>query len=489
MCEYERGEARKFAQSVALAFSRRLAVAALLSAVAAFPAEAKKNYELAAKPSEETIPDPKDGQPMTLIISLRDQKIDIYRGTLLIATSKVSTGMRGYTTKPGVFSILEKQRHHHSNMYSGAPMPWMQRLTRSGTALHGGVVPGFPASHGCIRLPFSFAPKLFQITSIGDNVIVAEDGAEPTFFEHPNLFQPPASPMQSVFMNADPAVSLDETSESNPVTPAQSAIKAGTTAVGTAVAQLQTTAPLRILITRKTKRDRIIDLQFALETLGYLKGQNFDGTVGKPTITAIKAFQKAEGLPVTGALTDDLIKKVFQIAGKAEPPEGRLFVRQRFREVLTSPISFRDPQQPLGTHLFTAMKFAPGDTKIQWIAMSLEGNDPRVALDWIEMPGEVRQKISERLTPGTSLIIAEKSKNSAILPKGGDFLIALQEKPSTEPENPKSKSQARIKQANYKKTHVRVARANKRQRSARYYSYNYPFEVRGRGLFWRWRSR
>jgi L,D-transpeptidase-like protein len=163
---------------------------------------------------------------VTLIISLRDQKIDIYRGTLLIATSKVSTGMRGYTTKPGVFSILEKQRYHHSNMYSGAPMPWMQRLTRSGTALHGGVVPGFPASHGCIRLPFSFAPELFQITSIGDNVVVAEDGAEPTFFEHPNLFQPPASRMQSVFMNADPAVLLDESSESNPVTPAQSAIKA-----------------------------------------------------------------------------------------------------------------------------------------------------------------------------------------------------------------------------------------------------------------------
>jgi hypothetical protein len=80
VCEYERGEARKFAQSV-VAFSRCIAVAALLSAVAIFPAEAKKNYELAAKPSEETIPDPKDGQPMTLIISLRDQKIDIYRGT------------------------------------------------------------------------------------------------------------------------------------------------------------------------------------------------------------------------------------------------------------------------------------------------------------------------------------------------------------------------------------------------------------------------
>ena len=486
MCEYKKGEARKFAQSVVLALSRCFTIAALLGAVAAFPAEAKKNYELVAQP---TISDPKDGQPMTLIISLRNQKIDIYRGTLLIATSKVSTGMRGYTTKPGVFSILEKQRTHHSNMYSGAPMPWMQRLTRSGTALHGGVVPGFPASHGCIRLPFSFAPQLFQVTSIGDNVIVAVDGAEPTFIEHPSLFQPPPSPTQSVFMDADPAVSLGESSETNPATTARSSIKAGTKAVGTAAAQLQTIAPLRMLLTRQTERDRIIDLQFALRGLGYLKGQNFDGTVGKPTIIAIKAFQKEQGLPVTGAFTDDLVKKVFQIAGKAEPPEGRLFVRQRFREVFSAPIAFREPQQPLGTHLFTAMKFAPGDTKIQWMAMSLEGSDPTAALDRIEISGEVRQKISERLTPGSSLIIAEKSKNSAILPKGGDFLIAVQEKPSAEAENSKSKSQANIKQVTSKKPHVRVARAHKRQRIARYYSYNYPSEVRGRGLFWRWRSR
>jgi hypothetical protein len=110
VCEYERGEARKFAQSVALTFSRCFAVAVLLSAVATLPAEAKKNYELDAKPSEETIPDPKDGQPMTFIISLRDQKIDIYRGTLLIASSKVSSGMRGYATKPGVWAIKAFQK-------------------------------------------------------------------------------------------------------------------------------------------------------------------------------------------------------------------------------------------------------------------------------------------------------------------------------------------------------------------------------------------
>jgi peptidoglycan hydrolase-like protein with peptidoglycan-binding domain len=489
VCAYARVEATNFAQKLLLAFTRALAVAALLSAAAAFPAHAKKNHEPATEPTKKTIPDPKDGQPMTLIISLRDQKIDIYRGTLLIATSKVSTGMRGYTTKPGIFSILEKQRYHHSNMYSAAPMPWMQRLTWSGTALHGGVVPGFPASHGCIRLPFSFAPKLFQITSIGDNVIVALDGAEPNFIEHPSLFQPLPSSTQSVVLNVEPVVSLDEGSETNGAHPALSAITAGAKAVATAATQLHTAAPLRILITRQTKRDRVIDLQIALRALGYLKVQKLDGTLGKPTVAAIKAFQKDQGLPMTGEFTEDLVKKVFKIAGRAEPPEGRLFVRSDFREVFSTPIAFRDPHEPLGTHLYTAMKFAPGDTKVQWIAMSVEGSDPSAALDRIQIPDDVRQKISERLTPGTSLIIAEKSMNSAILPKGGDFLIAINETHSIEPEKSKFEPRAKIKQAKAKKSHTRVARTKKWRRNAPYYSYNFPLDVRGRRLFWRWQAR
>ena len=112
---------------------------------------------------------------MILVVSLGKQKVDVYRGMTLITSSSVSTGMPAHATKAGVFSILEKQRYHHSNIYSGAPMPWMNRITWSGTALHAGVVPGYPASHGCIRLPFSFAPKLFQITTVGDNVVVARN--------------------------------------------------------------------------------------------------------------------------------------------------------------------------------------------------------------------------------------------------------------------------------------------------------------------------
>ena len=94
-----------------------------------------------------------------------------------------------------MFSILEKQRYHHSNLFSGAPMPWMQRLTWCGTALHAGIVPGYPASHGCVRLPFSFAPKLFQITTLGENVVVTGDRVVPKLIKHENLFQP--APPQS----------------------------------------------------------------------------------------------------------------------------------------------------------------------------------------------------------------------------------------------------------------------------------------------------
>ena len=129
-------------------------------------------------------------EPLTLVVSLREQKLDVYRGTGLVISSKVSSGKRGYDTKAGVFSILEKQRYHHSNLFSGAPMPWMQRLTWSGTALHAGMVPGYPASHGCVRLPFSFAPKLFQITTLGENVVVTGDRVAPKLIKHENLFQP-----------------------------------------------------------------------------------------------------------------------------------------------------------------------------------------------------------------------------------------------------------------------------------------------------------
>jgi hypothetical protein len=146
-------------------------------------------------------------------------------------------------------------------------------------------------------------------------------------------------------------------------------------------------------------------------------------------VSAIKAFQKANGMGETGTFTDDLVKKVYEIAGEEEPPEGHLFVRQGFRPVFDVPIAFENPHRLLGTHVFTAMRFAPGDTKTHWMALSLEGDDATRVLDRIQIPNNVRQKISERLTAGSSLIIGDTSVNSAILPAGDDFVVWANDAP------------------------------------------------------------
>jgi lipoprotein-anchoring transpeptidase ErfK/SrfK len=113
-------------------------------------------------------------QPVSVVISIADQKAYVYRGEKLIAASTVSTGKDGKETPVGVFPILQKEESHKSNLYDAAPMPFMQRLTWDGVAIHAGNNPGFPASHGCIRVPTAFAKKLFAVTSVGSMVEVTD---------------------------------------------------------------------------------------------------------------------------------------------------------------------------------------------------------------------------------------------------------------------------------------------------------------------------
>ncbi|HEX8654961.1 MAG TPA: L,D-transpeptidase family protein [Allosphingosinicella sp.] len=107
-----------------------------------------------------------------ILVSLPQQRLWVFRGRELVATSRVSTGKRGHETPAGSFPILQKRVEHYSNIYDNAPMPYMQRLTHYGIALHGGRVPGYPASHGCIRLPHAFARRLYRLTDFNSRVIV-----------------------------------------------------------------------------------------------------------------------------------------------------------------------------------------------------------------------------------------------------------------------------------------------------------------------------
>ena len=125
------------------------------------------------------------------------------------------------------------------------------------------------------------------------------------------------------------------------------------------------------------------------------------------------------------------MRQVYRAAGKTEPPEGYLFVRQGFKRVFDLPISFRDPAVSLGTHVFTVVK--RGDAaKPEWMAVSLEGGDAASVLDRIAIPDDVRRPIAPRLTPGSTLIVADKSEYSAILPEGDDFLVSTAEQAAAE---------------------------------------------------------
>lgn len=124
---------------------------------------------------------------LAIIVSLPDQRVHVYRNGIRIAVSSCSTGKPGHETPTGVFTILQKDKNHHSSTYNDAPMPNMNRLTWNGVALHAGNLPGYPASHGCVRLPPKFSELLFSVTEVGTPVILAGSHSDPKEVTHPGL--------------------------------------------------------------------------------------------------------------------------------------------------------------------------------------------------------------------------------------------------------------------------------------------------------------
>ncbi len=135
-------------------------------------------------------PDLAPSGPMVMVVSLERQQAYVYRNGVRIAASTISTGKRGNETPTGVFTILQKNADHRSNLYNNAPMPYMQRLTWDGIALHAGHLPGKPASHGCVRLPMAFAKALFAETSMGMTVVITDKAPSPSQLDGGDLLAP-----------------------------------------------------------------------------------------------------------------------------------------------------------------------------------------------------------------------------------------------------------------------------------------------------------
>lgn len=381
--------------------------------------------------------------PLQIVVSRQQQSLVVYDGDTVVATSKVSTGKRGHTTPTGIFSILDKRRRHKSNIYSNAPMPFMQRLTWSGIALHGSNhVPDYPASHGCVRLPGKFAASLFRMTERGMHVVISDRQVAPAEISSATLFQP-----NQALPQAPPLSDV-------PLRPALSQLRGS--AVEVAIADRPTATahfereepPIRILITRRGTRETVRDLQALLNELGHEAGTP-DGYSGPATLAAIRSFQAAEGISADGTLTPDLVEAVYRKAGRATPPNGTLRVRRQFRPLFEADVIIEKPELALGTHFLQFQDLDPRTGEGRWFGLSLENaltnstkrrlgietdadamdfNLLQRTLSRIAVPEDVRQRIAMLLADGSSLSISDADMGLET-GEGTDFITVTRDSP------------------------------------------------------------
>jgi peptidoglycan hydrolase-like protein with peptidoglycan-binding domain len=354
-----------------------------------------------------------EADPLQIVISIHKQEMQVWRGGKMIAQAPVSSGKPGHDTPTGIFSILHKRKYHESNIYSDAPMPFMQRLTWTGIALHEGRLPGRPASHGCVRLPAGFAEELFGMTSAGVHVVINGEPIAPQAISDPLLpmpqkpqlvaYDPVPSYGQRLIADARPALTVSDA-------PADAG---------------KPEKPLRVLITRRDRRELVRDMQGMLQRLGYYDGE-LDGLVGSGTGAAVQAFQELHGLPKTGTLTPQTQTALYRTMGITQPSTGRIYVRQGFEPLFDAPVSIKDVDLPLGTHLFTSSKFDKVNGTTAWNVLTLEnrlddytraiyGIDKKApetvtaqaALARIKASPQILERISQLLTPGSSISISD----------------------------------------------------------------------------------
>src|SRR5262245_42219617 len=173
------------------------AVGLVLSALGAAEAAVQSRSQHVKREHAKKEPPPKPLDMPLIVVSIARQQLTLYEHGEPVAHSPVSTGMAGHPTPTGIFSVIGKEIFHRSNIYSGAPMPYMQRITWSGVAMHAGVLPGYPASHGCIRMPPDFAVKLYGLTRMGARVLITQGEVVPAPFQNTHLFALARPPSQS----------------------------------------------------------------------------------------------------------------------------------------------------------------------------------------------------------------------------------------------------------------------------------------------------
>jgi lipoprotein-anchoring transpeptidase ErfK/SrfK len=472
-------------------------------------------------------PDAKSAaRPLFAVVSLADQRVSIYNHHGLVARSVVSTGMAGHRTPTGIFTIIGRERYHHSNIYSGAPMPFMQRITWSGVAMHLGVVPGYPASHGCIRLPSRFAAELWGLTKIGERVVIAPRDTAPAEFADallpvPKMQADPNAPDESAA--ADGGIVTGTTSSGEEVVQVASTLGEAQAAAAPSPAPRKLLNPIEFAAAYKVKaaaesakaakaaKDAFDDASAktaeARRAVSELKAaEQAKAAADAKVASAAKAL--ADAVPEAKAAADaakaaadaelaaaeiklnearasepDKTAQSFQAvrlwkeatavaasalaeskkAARRSSPvsvlvskkDQRVYVRQGLAPLLDAPASVRDPDAALGTHVYIASAAHDDGSSLKWSVISMPkqsgasekaaasrkklsreekpapaaaprpASSPAEALERIEIPAEVRERISELLWTGGSLIITDQPLSGETSDEGTDLVVTM----------------------------------------------------------------
>ena len=505
--------------------------------------------------------------PLQIFISINQQKLHLYSDGTHVADAPVATGVPGHPTPMGVFSVIEKDRYHHSNIYSNAPMPYMQRITWSGVAMHEGPGVGHVASHGCIRMPHDFAARLWALTKLGVRVVIARPELRPTEFADSHLFVHKEQPSAPVAALPEPVKTAQTVNTSTTTDAVDSPVRRGPADLTRTSDPTADPAPVGADVTlasngaQSTDATALAAKPAALEP-GLIEGRKVvtagnasglddpptaaanvapapapDGAVASetakldpardapkpeaPTTAAVNepapvaAAQAAEpttpaepanaavaestapstpaeptpaeqteaqkapaptadtAAPVTAAPEDvpmplskppRLTRAGFggPIAIFVSRKEGKIYVRQNFAPLFEAPITIEHREQPLGTHVFTAMDYLDDGTTFRWTVASLPGEPakvtrnskyekksekhakgrrrreaeaearpiadpqppetPQEALARIEIPQDVIDQISQLIVPGSSLVVSDQGLGPET-GSGTDFIV------------------------------------------------------------------
>jgi lipoprotein-anchoring transpeptidase ErfK/SrfK len=417
---------------------------ALMLALGCAPAMArsklghKPEHQGTARVGKEPFGDIPKG-PVQIFVSIDQQKLHLYSDGMHVADTSVATGVPSLPTPLGVFSVIQKQIFHRSNLYSNAPMPFMQRITWSGVALHEGESIGHRASHGCIRMPREFAIQLYGLTRIGARVIVADRELKPVEFADAHLFvhkdkppEPPPAPAPPDVATAAPAADAGKALDP---APGDASGAPPPVALGLRVSADAT-------VTDANRSERKIDAVGSASAT--------PAAALSDPVTATKPAETAKAVPA----------KKTPIAIFISRKEKKIYVRQDFEPLFDSAVTIDQPERPLGTHLFTALDFLPDHTTLRWNVVSMPGEPPKPvrnpeserrsakrgrddrrdeerkkiaddlpppqtpqqALARIAIPQDAIDRISQLMVPGSSLIVSDQGLGDET-GEGTDFIV------------------------------------------------------------------